>query len=128
MMLAGCASDPPATKGQPTVTVPARAMADVRRGKLLYDTSCAECHSVQVHWREKRLVHDWHSLIFQVTRWQEIAGQKWRGEEIEDVAAYLNTQFYRVPCPVAGCLADRVGAAPARAPGQHGAQTAASAF
>jgi mono/diheme cytochrome c family protein len=71
--------------------------ADAQRGQLLYDTACVECHSTQAHWRDKRLVRDWPGLVHQVTRWQAIAGQAWRREEVEDVAEYLNQRFYKLP-------------------------------
>lgn len=77
--------------------------ADPDRGELLYTTVCAACHSEQVHWRDQRLVGDWPSLLYQVTRWQAVAGQTWSAEDIADVAAYLNRGFYRMPCPVPGC-------------------------
>lgn len=95
----GCSTEP---RTAPTAEVP--ATADANRGRLLYDTTCAACHSEQAHWREKRLVHDWPSLVYQVTRWQKNAGAQWRAEEVIDVAAYLNSRFYHVPCPVTGCL------------------------
>lgn len=86
-------------------------MADVRRGELLYDTACAACHSEQVHWRDQRLVTDWASLIYQVARWQANAGQGWSPGEIQDVAAYLNRRLYNLPCPIAGCAPEKIGAA-----------------
>jgi cytochrome c5 len=109
-MLSGCSQVPGA--GAAGASAPAaRQMADAGRGQLLYETACAECHSEQVHWREKRLVHDWPSLVYQVARWQKNAGQHWGTDEIEDVAAYLNRRLYRMPCPVAGCAPERIGAA-----------------
>jgi hypothetical protein len=109
-LLTGCAAEPTGSVA-PTDAMRAEGrMADVRRGQLLYETACIACHREQVHWRDKRLVHDWSSLLFQVARWQEIAGQNWSGEEIIDTAAYLNTRIYRMPCPVPGCLRDRIGA------------------
>ena len=56
-------------------------------------------------------MQDWQGLLRQVTRWQAVAGQRWRAEEIEDVAAYLNRRFYRLACPLPGCAADKVGSA-----------------
>lgn len=113
---AGCSSDPPVSRPQNPGTVPERSMADAGRGRLLYQTACAACHTEQAHWREQRLVHDWGDLVYQVTRWQNNAGQGWRAEDIEDVAAFLNQRFYHLACPVPGCAADRVGlrADPAR--------------
>jgi len=83
---------------------PSDARLDPQRGALLYEQSCGECHTTQPHWREKRVVHDWPELLFQVERWQRVAGRGWTAREIEDVAAYLNGRFYQVPCPRAGCL------------------------
>lgn len=73
------------------------ASADAQRGQLLYEAACVECHSTQAHWRDKRLVRDWPGLVHQVTRWQAIAGQNWRREEVEDVAEYLDRRFYKLP-------------------------------
>lgn len=70
---------------------------DAERGRALYDTACVQCHTTQAHWREKRLVRSWPDLIHQVTRWQAIAGQSWRREDVEDVAAYLDQRFYKLP-------------------------------
>jgi mono/diheme cytochrome c family protein len=107
---AGCATEPGQPGAQPTHADAPRAMADLGRGKLLYDNACAACHGEQVHWRDLRLVRDWSSLTHEVARWAEISGQRWSGEEIEDVATYLNTEIYRMPCPVPGCLRERIGA------------------
>jgi mono/diheme cytochrome c family protein len=93
----------------PSVTVPAREMADPRRGQLLYETACAACHTTQAHWRDKSVVQDWPGLLRQVVRWQAVAGQRWRSDEVEDVAAYLNRSFYHLACPLPGCAADKVG-------------------
>jgi mono/diheme cytochrome c family protein len=87
-----------------------RAGADVVRGGEFYRTYCGACHTAQVHWREKRLVKSWDDLRYQVMRWQRIAGQNWSREEIDDVAAYLNTIFYGVPCPLPGCTGSKAGA------------------
>jgi mono/diheme cytochrome c family protein len=106
---AGCSSDPAGNRPKGAGTVPERAMADAGRGRLLYETACAACHTEQAHWREKSLVHDWPGLVYQVTRWQDNAGQSWRAEDIEDVAAYLNHRFYHLPCPLPGCAAGKVG-------------------
>ena len=73
------------------------------RGELLYGTACAACHTTQAHWRDKRVVRSWGDLIYQVTRWQQVAGQSWSAEEVADVAAYLNRRFYGLPCPTPGC-------------------------
>lgn len=73
------------------------APAAAARGELLYTTNCIACHTTQVHWRDKRLVTDWTSLTAQVNRWQVNAGLDWTGDEILDVARYLNATYYRLP-------------------------------
>ena len=95
-LLAGCA---PASRPG----FPERAAADMIRGGELYRAYCNACHTAQIHWREKSLVHSWNDLRYQVSRWQRNSGQNWNREEIEDVAAYLNQLFYQAPCPVPGC-------------------------
>jgi mono/diheme cytochrome c family protein len=104
--LAACSTERAAP---PVATVPSASVAAPDRGQLLYETACKTCHDTQTHWRGRHLVRDWPTLIEQVTRWQNIAGQTWRREDIEDVAAYLNRQFYRVPCPLPRCTAGTVG-------------------
>jgi mono/diheme cytochrome c family protein len=106
LLAAGCANEPTSGAEQRNLAVPEQSMADVSRGRLLYRNTCATCHSEQAHWREKSVVHTWSGLLFQVTRWQNIAGQQWRPQDIEDVAAYLNRRFYQLPCPVPGCAGD----------------------
>jgi hypothetical protein len=91
-LAAGCAA--PADKSSPP---------DQAHGGELYRTTCIVCHTAQVHWREKRLVRSWDDLVFQVSRWQRIAGQDWSREDINDVAAYLNREFYDLPCQRSGC-------------------------
>ena len=94
LALAACSAPPP----QPVAPQPvATAGPDAKRGELLYETACIQCHTTQAHWRDKRLVRDWPGLLHQVNRWQAVAGQNWHAEEIEDVAEYLNQRFYKLP-------------------------------
>lgn len=83
---------------------------DQQRGALLYDTACVACHTQQAHWRDKRLVHSWPDLLYQVERWQKVAGQGWSAEDVKDVAAFLNERFYYMPCPEPGCQGPRAEA------------------
>lgn len=69
------------------------------RGELLYSTHCIACHSTKIHWRENKLASDWSSLQSEVQRWQGIARLGWDNEDIENVARYLNTTYYRYPMP-----------------------------
>jgi mono/diheme cytochrome c family protein len=67
------------------------------RGELLYQTHCVACHDRQVHWREKKLVGDWASLVAEVQRWQRNLGVGWTDDAVDDVARYLNDAIYRLP-------------------------------
>jgi len=95
----------------PTPQEGAGPVADAARGELLYGTACAACHTTQAHWRDKRVVRSWGDLVYQVTRWQQVAGQKWSADDVADVAAFLNRRFYGLPCPTPGCLGPSARAA-----------------
>jgi mono/diheme cytochrome c family protein len=83
-------------------TAPARA-AEPSRGQLLYETHCIACHSTQMHWRDKRVVQDWASLLGQVGAWQARAKLDWSAADIEAVATHLNRSIYRLPsAPIRG--------------------------
>ena len=75
------------------------AISATSRGELLYTTHCIACHTTQVHWRDRRLVTDFSSLVAQVGRWQKNTGLDWSSEEILDVVRYLNGAIYRLPDP-----------------------------
>lgn len=72
-------------------------LRDVTRGELLYSTHCIACHSTQVHWRDKKLATDEASLQAEVGRWQNVLGLGWGGDDIEEVARYLNARYYHYP-------------------------------
>jgi len=89
--------------GDPTEGTTQIAAADLEHGRKLYEVSCDACHNANVHWRDKRLVDSWPSLLHQVNRWQRNSRQKWEAADINDVAAYLNDRFYHLPCPANEC-------------------------
>ena len=68
-------------------------------GALLYQTYCVECHTTQIHWRERRLAHEWATLRHQVLRWQANIGLQWSDEEVDEVTRYLNARIYQFPEP-----------------------------
>lgn len=86
-------------RGLAAVLVCAAALpaAAQSRGELLYRNHCIECHTSKMHWREQRLATDWPSLVRQVARWQGEAHLNWNGDDINDVARYLNESIYRFP-------------------------------
>ena len=70
------------------------ATAQPGRGELLYSTYCSACHTEQVHWREKKVVTDWPSLVAEVRRWQENTKLEWSEDDVEAVAQHLNDLYY----------------------------------
>jgi mono/diheme cytochrome c family protein len=91
-LLAALLCVPLAAQGQVQSQSPGQS-----RGELLYRTHCAECHSSKMHWREKKLVNDWPSLLAQVRFWQTQASLSWTDDDVTQVAAYLNATYYRLP-------------------------------
>ncbi|MBE7940460.1 MULTISPECIES: cytochrome C [Ramlibacter] len=69
------------------------------RGQLLYDTRCIQCHSAQVHWRDRHLARDWPSLRQWVDRWQSQVGQQWSQEDVDEVTRHLNDSVYHFTPP-----------------------------
>ncbi|UOA09404.1 hypothetical protein [Methylobacter sp. S3L5C] len=70
---------------------------DNHRGAMLYENHCLECHTQQIHWRDKKMVTDWKSLITEVNRWQYISGLEWSKHDVEAVSRYLNNRYYHYP-------------------------------
>ena len=75
----------------------AQAQGAPSRGQLLYTTHCVECHTTQIHWRDRRQVRDWDTLRVWVRHWQGDARLQWTEEDVEAVAQYLNATIYRFP-------------------------------
>ncbi len=90
--LAICAADLAAPGLLPSPTVPSR-------GALLYDTHCIECHTLQLHWRDRQRARDWATLKAEVFRWQAAARLAWTGAEVEAVTRYLNDTIYHFAVP-----------------------------
>jgi mono/diheme cytochrome c family protein len=85
--------------------------ADPGRGSLLYETRCNACHASSVHQRSARKAKSFDDVRVQVVRWSAEVGGSWSGDEIDDVALYLNQRYYRFPCPQSVCKADRASLA-----------------
>lgn len=73
----------------------AQPAASPTRGELLYNNHCIECHTSQMHWRDRRQARDWPGLRAQVERWQAAAGLQWSEADITEVARHLDNTIYR---------------------------------
>ncbi len=69
--------------------------ADAARGKLLYETSCNECHTKSVSGRPNRTAKSVSDIRKRVIPWESYKGYHWSNEEVEDVTQYLNESFYK---------------------------------
>jgi mono/diheme cytochrome c family protein len=67
------------------------------RGKLLYDTHCATCHTEKLHQRDKTVVKSMADLRDEVVRWAPQTKRAFTPDELEDVVQYLNRSHYRLP-------------------------------
>ena len=68
--------------------------ADIKNGKKLQQKNCMSCHDDGMYTREDRFIKKLSSLRSQVQRCESTLGLTWFDEEIDDVTAYLNKQFY----------------------------------
>lgn len=64
------------------------------RGRLLYDNFCYHCHISEIHYRVGSEVGGWADLLREVAKWQAEMGLGWTGEDIADVASWLDRAFY----------------------------------
>jgi len=74
---------------------PAQAQ-DLQRGRLLYGTHCATCHTEKLHQRDKTVVKSMADLRDQVVRWAPQTKRSFTPDELEDVVQHLNRSHYRL--------------------------------
>ena len=75
--------------------LPVALAEDEQTGKQLVDTHCFKCHGTEVYTRPDRRVTSLPKLHSQVRRCELSLGLKWFDQDIENVADYLNKEFYR---------------------------------
>ena len=68
--------------------------ADIDKGKALVAEHCTKCHNDRVYTRKDRRVKSLDGLDQQVRRCETALGLKWFDDDIENVAAYLNKNYY----------------------------------
>lgn len=88
-LLLGCVS--PMSSGQSGSEPPP---PDPARGRQLYENHCLQCHTSQVHIRERRKGRDPQSVKHQIYRWRSHLELDWGTQEVEDVYTYLQQRFY----------------------------------
>ena len=72
------------------------AAGNIANGKKLFTKSqCNQCHGTEVFTRADRKIADLASLEAQVRRCDSNLNTNWFDDEIIDVTAYLNKQYYK---------------------------------
>ncbi len=69
--------------------------ANPHEGKVLTDKNCYQCHGTEVYTRKDRKVTSRPGLTKQVQRCEQALGLTWFDDQIENVAEYLNRDFYK---------------------------------
>ena len=68
---------------------------DKPRGQLLYETHCDVCHNTSVHNRNPRKADSIGKIKYFVTRWSNELKLNWSSSDINEVAQYLNSKYYK---------------------------------
>ncbi len=76
--------------------------ADWQRGEQLHSSQCVACHAArfadngaEIYTRDKRRVQSFEGLQRQVNRCKNNLQIVWFDEDVADVVAYLNRQYYK---------------------------------
>ncbi len=84
------------------VWAPTSATADPGRGETLHEEHCIACHvsltggdASGLYTRENRRINSYPSLHTQVQRCELAQGLQWFEDDIDAVAGFLNSRFYR---------------------------------
>jgi cytochrome c553 len=69
--------------------------AETDKGKDLVEQHCVRCHGSEVYTRNDRRVTTLPGLHKQVQRCEQMLGLTWFDDDIDNVAGYLNQQYYK---------------------------------
>jgi cytochrome c5 len=70
--------------------------ADAGHGKTLHDRHCTRCHDTAIYARPESTIQDFAALRERVQQCELAAELLWFEEDVDDVAAYLNREYYRL--------------------------------
>ena len=68
--------------------------ADLENGKSLHDENCLRCHDESKYTREDKMIKNFQQLHERIKQCELMTELTWFDEEVDDVATYLNNQFY----------------------------------
>ena len=73
---------------------------NIDRGRLLYETHCASCHTERLHDREKSLIKSYADLRREVgERSALVSNRRFTPDEIDDIIEFLDRTHYRLDLP-----------------------------
>ena len=67
---------------------------DLAQGEQLVDSHCYDCHGTETYTRKERKVSSRKGLSAQVRVCEQSQNLTWFDEDVENVAEYLNQNFY----------------------------------
>ncbi|TNF97921.1 MAG: cytochrome c [Gammaproteobacteria bacterium] len=70
-------------------------MANIEKGKLLYEKDCQGCHGTEVFTQPDRKVKNLAQLSKRVRQCTYATEKKWFNEDVDAVVNYLNNYFYK---------------------------------
>ncbi len=78
------------------MTTPAHAAGDPARGEVLH-RDCVGCHGTELYGPPRAKVKTLAALKKETERWNDRMNPKFSKQEIDDLVAYMNRDFYKFP-------------------------------
>ena len=72
-----------------------QASADMAQAKALYEANCVSCHDSSVYTRPNHRVQNMDQLHAQLERCDQALGAKLTAQQKDELAQYLNKEFYK---------------------------------
>lgn len=76
-------------------SIPPEETTPVERGKKLHADKCVSCHTAEIYTREEHKVTHYEGLQSRVETCAVNLDLPWFDNDINDVVAYLNTDYYK---------------------------------
>jgi cytochrome c2 len=73
---------------------------DVERGRLLYETHCATCHTERLHTRQNSIIRSYGALRAEVVKRAAMTNRRFTAEELEEIIEFLDRSHYRLDLPL----------------------------
>ena len=69
------------------------------RGRLLYETHCATCHTERLHDRDKSTIRSYGQLRAEVGKRAAMTNRRFSPDELDDIIEFLDRSHYRLDVP-----------------------------